>query len=180
MGRTLPGRAWLRGRAFETFYRLPAHWRRRIIRLGTAKYIVGAVVLLRQSGAPEPGRLLLLHQPPRRGWSLPGGLLKRGEAPVVGAARELYEETGVRVDPAELTAATPNAQVHNRGRWIDMVFEARVPAEAQLHVDGAEVHEAAWHPLDALPQLTTPTANLLAQYGIGPLAKRSLAEPPAS
>jgi ADP-ribose pyrophosphatase YjhB (NUDIX family) len=161
----------MRGRAFETFYRLPAHWRRRIIRLGTAKFIVGAVVLLRQRGVPEPGRLLLLHQPPRRGWSLPGGLLKRGETPAAGAARELYEETGVRVDPADLTAAAPNALVHARGRWIDMVFEAWVPAEAPLRVDGAEVHEAVWHPLDALPQLTQATAYLLGQYGIGPQAK---------
>jgi len=37
-------------------------------------------------------------------------------------------------------------------------------------VDGAEVLEAAWYRLDALPPLTTPTARLLAYYGIGPYA----------
>jgi hypothetical protein len=52
-----------------------------------------------------------------------------------------------------------------------MVFEASVPASTtELIVDGAEVLEAAWHPIDDLPRLTTATARLLAYYGIGPLA----------
>jgi hypothetical protein len=54
---------------------------------------------------------------------------------------------------------------------VDVVFEAAVPASTtELIVDGAEVYEAAWHPLDALPPLTTSTARLLAYYGIGPKA----------
>jgi hypothetical protein len=64
----------------------------------------------------------------------------------------------------------PNAVVHAKG-WVDMVFEASVPASTTtLSVDGAEVYEAAWHPLDDLPPLTLSTARLLAYYGIGPLA----------
>jgi 8-oxo-dGTP pyrophosphatase MutT (NUDIX family) len=35
-------------------------------------------------------------------WGLPGGHLEPGEDPAQGAARELAEETGVRIDPAEL------------------------------------------------------------------------------
>ena len=35
-------------------------------------------------------------------WGPPGGHLEPGEDPAVGAARELEEETGVRLDPAEL------------------------------------------------------------------------------
>jgi hypothetical protein len=61
--------------------------------------------------------------------------------------------------------------VHAGGRWVDVVFEAEVPAStATLRVDGAEVLDAQWHRLDALPPLTLPTARLLARYGIGPLA----------
>jgi hypothetical protein len=60
--------------------------------------------------------------------------------------------------------------VHAKG-WVDMVFEASVPASStELSVDGAEVYEAAWHPLDDLPRLTVSTARLLAYYDIGPLA----------
>lgn len=176
------------------FYRLPPRWRRRVVRLATPGYTVGAVVLVRDGGpvpadtgpprdAAAPGsppggppagveRLLLLRQPPGTGWSLPGGLLNRGERPAVGAARELREETGVQVDPSELRAAVPNAIVHSRGRWIDLVFEATVRVDGPFQVDPAEVHEAAWHPVDALPRLTGPTAQLLAHFGIGPMAHR--------
>ena len=52
-------------------------------------------------------RLLLLRggdpaQPGLRYWFTPGGGLDPGESPAQGAARELFEETGLRVDPAEL------------------------------------------------------------------------------
>jgi ADP-ribose pyrophosphatase YjhB (NUDIX family) len=151
---------------FGAFYRLPARWRRRLVRLGSARFIVGAVVLVR---AADPDRIVLLRQPPGRAWGLPAGLLKRGEPAEVGAARELFEETGIRVAPDDLTACVPSAIVHHDGRWVDVVFEARVPVEVALRADGAEVLEAAWHRLDELPPLTTPTARLLAHYDIGPL-----------
>jgi ADP-ribose pyrophosphatase YjhB (NUDIX family) len=164
--------ARMRGVFYGIFYRLPGRWRRRLVRLATAKFIVGAVVLVRDADATQPGRLVLLRQPPGRGWSLPAGLLKRGEVPAVGAARELFEETGVRVSPEDLRVATPSAIVHSDGRWVDVVFEATVPADVTFAVDGGEVYEAAWHPITELPSLTAPTAQLLAHYGIGPYVGR--------
>ncbi|HEX2774455.1 MAG TPA: NUDIX domain-containing protein [Micromonosporaceae bacterium] len=167
-------RSPLRALLYAAFYRLPHSTRRRLVRLAVPKYIVGAVTLVRDTEAGGPGRLLLLRQPPAKGWGLPAGLLQRGEEPVVGAVRELAEETGIKLATHELRAAVPNAVVHTKG-WIDVVFEVAVPASTtELIVDGAEVYEAAWHPLDDLPRLTTPTARLLARYGIGPLA----ADPP--
>ena len=168
--RRSPARALLYG----VFYRLPHPLRRRLVRIAVPKYIVGAVTLVTDAEAdPDgPGRLLLLRQPPGRGWGLPAGLLRRGEAPIVGAARELAEESGVRLSPQALRPAVPNAVVHAKG-WVDVVFTAAVPASTtELVVDGAEVYEAAWHRLDALPRLTTSTARLLAYYGMGPLVDR--------
>jgi ADP-ribose pyrophosphatase YjhB (NUDIX family) len=157
-----------RAAAYRLAYRIPARWRRRLVRLVMPKYIVGAVVLVRDADAPAPGRILLLRQPPGHGWSIPGGLLDRHEAPINAAARELYEEAGVKVAPADLVALDPNVIVHTDGRWIDCVFEVRVPADSPLRVDGGEVLDAAWYRLDSLPPLTIPTARLLATYGIGP------------
>ncbi|MET8045361.1 NUDIX domain-containing protein [Micromonospora sp. NPDC005215] len=53
------------------------------------------------------GQVLLFEgfdpaRPAHRYWFTPGGGLDPGEAPAVGAARELAEETGLRLDPAEL------------------------------------------------------------------------------
>jgi 8-oxo-dGTP pyrophosphatase MutT (NUDIX family) len=155
------------------FYRLPSSARRGLARLIAPKYLVGAVAIVRDSEIEDtdsPDRLLLLRQPPNRGWGLPAGLLKKHEHPAVGAARELFEETGVRVDPAELTAGVPNAIIHTVG-VVDTVWFGSVPASVTtLTVDGGEVLEAAWFPVDDLPRLTVNTALLLGRYGIGPRA----------
>jgi 8-oxo-dGTP pyrophosphatase MutT (NUDIX family) len=166
------GRSAVRGRivavGFRVFYRLPHGMRIRLVRMASFKYIVGAVVLVRDAEAAEPGRLLLLRQPSTNGWTLPAGLLRRRETPLLGAVRELAEETGIVAAPEDLRPAVPNAVVHAKG-WVDVVFELSVPASTTtLRVDGAEVYEAVWHRIDALPPLTRPTARLLGMYGLGP------------
>jgi 8-oxo-dGTP pyrophosphatase MutT (NUDIX family) len=55
----------------------------------------------------EADRILLFHgidpaDPTDEYWVTPGGGLDPGESPAEGAARELFEETGLRVAPAEL------------------------------------------------------------------------------
>jgi ADP-ribose pyrophosphatase YjhB (NUDIX family) len=157
----------LRKAFYQVFYRVPASWRRVVVRALKPRYIIGAVVLVRT----PTDQLLLLRQPPGNAWSLPGGLMDRRERPPDCAARELAEETGIRLPAAKLTAANPNAVVHVRGAWVDCVFEARVPADTAVHVDGAEVFEAVFHAVDSLPPLTVPTARLLGHYGIGPYAQ---------
>ena len=155
----------LRGLGYRTFYRLPAKLRRKLVRLVAPTYTVGAVVLVRD----HTDRLLLLRQPPGNGWSLPGGMIDRGERPVECAARELAEETGLSVDVGDLSPAVPNAVAHTRGRWVDFVYQVRVdPNHHQLVVDGGEVLEARWCSVEGLPPLTVPTARLLAHFGLGP------------
>lgn len=153
---------------YGVFYRLPAIWRTRMVRLITPRYVLGSVVLIFDSETEGAQRILLLRQPPGRGWSLPAGLLQKGETPAAGAIREAGEETGIALLEEQVEPALPNAVVHTKGRWVDMVFTSRVPASStRLTVDGAEVWEAAWHPVDDLPQLTKATAHLLSHYGIG-------------
>ena len=159
-----------RASAYRTFYRLPSSTRRRIVRLVAPRYLVGAVTVVRDSEAGGAGRLLLLRQPPDRGWNLPAGLLKHRERPAAGAARELFEESGIRLDPDDLSPGVPNAIVHTVG-VVDTVWFAEVPASTTtLAVDGGEVLEAAWFQIDELPRLTVHTAALLGRYGIGPRA----------
>jgi 8-oxo-dGTP diphosphatase len=156
--------------AYQTFYRLPSSVRRRIVRMVAPRYVVGAVTIVRDSEAADPGRLLLLRQPPGRGWGLPAGLLKHRERPAAGAARELFEESGIRLEPEDLSPGVPNAIVHTVG-VVDTIWFAEVPASSTpLVVDGGEVLEAAWFPIDELPRLAYGTAALLGRFGMGPHA----------
>jgi 8-oxo-dGTP pyrophosphatase MutT (NUDIX family) len=154
----------LRNTAYRVFRWLPAAVRRGLVRSLTPNYTLGAVVLVRD---PQ-GALLLLRQPSAVGWSLPGGLLERHETPAQAAARELSEETGIRVFPTALRPAQPNARVSTPSQQVDIVFTLELgEGDPALVLDPVEVAEAAWYADDALPRLTSPTARLLAEYGLG-------------
>lgn len=158
----------LRSTAYRVFYRLPKPLRRRIVRIATPTYTVGAVMLLYSM---DGSRLLMLKQPPGFGWGLPAGLLDRHERPMAGAIRELREETGIVLTAEEVVSADPSAVIHTRGRWVDTVFTARIdPESVTLTIDGAEVWDARWWPIDALPPITVAASRLLAHYGLGPYA----------
>lgn len=84
------------------------------------------------------GRVLLFHasDPARPGhhyWFTPGGGLEAGETPAQGAARELAEETGLRLSPAQLGQPvwTEVVRFPFGGQWYRQsqeYFVARVPA----------------------------------------------------
>lgn len=63
--------------------------------------VAGAVVR-------EDGRLLAIRRADNGTWELPGGVLELTEAPEKGVAREVLEETGIRVEVDELTGVYKN------------------------------------------------------------------------
>lgn len=162
----MPGKLLLETKrhAYAIFTRLPKRLRKRVVRAITPNYTVGAVVLLRD----DKDRLLMLRQPPGLGWSLPGGLLDRREEAIEAAARELREETGIRLALDRFTAVHPAALVNPRTQQVDVVFTATIEPGTELHTDPVEVIEAGWFALDGLPPLTRPTANLLGRVGLAP------------
>jgi ADP-ribose pyrophosphatase YjhB (NUDIX family) len=110
---------------------------------------VGAGVLLEQDGA-----LLLLQ----RGhdsqafpgtWNLPAGYCESGEPPSVTAAREAFEETGLRVLPGRL-AGVYHFDDDPRGSGLLLVYEARI-SNGSLRLDGREAVSAAFFQPDRLP-----------------------------
>lgn len=52
----------------------------------------------------EMGRLLLQEKSSGEGWSLPAGAIELGETPQQAIAREVFEETGLRVIRSEILA----------------------------------------------------------------------------
>ncbi|GGR61617.1 NUDIX hydrolase [Streptomyces roseolus] len=63
--------------------------------------VAGAVVR-------EDGRLLAIRRADNGTWELPGGVLELAESPEAGVTREVWEETGIRVEVEELTGVYKN------------------------------------------------------------------------
>src|SRR5512142_1362010 len=79
--------------ALAGFRRMPRGMRIRLVRTVAPSHTLGAVCLIENEG-----RLLVLRQRHRPGWTLPGGLVNRGETAAEAARREVREETGLRVE----------------------------------------------------------------------------------
>ncbi|MFB8406577.1 NUDIX domain-containing protein [Streptomyces sp. NPDC055912] len=116
----------------------------------TTRYTADVVAL-----TPD-GNVLLIERdwPPFEGdWALPGGHQDEGETSRMAAARELLEETGVRVDPDQLRAIGTWDQPGRdpRGRYSTDAYLAVVPAGTPIAA-GDDARTARWWPLDALPE----------------------------
>ena len=138
------------------FRRLPDPMRRLVVHAATPSYTVGSVAVLRR----RDGRIALVRQRHSEGWALPGGLLRRGEATAVGLVREIAEELGITLEPADLPI--PYAAVNAQVRRVDVVYFVDAAPGARLHrEDEVEVTGTGWFALDALPPISDPTADIL-------------------
>jgi 8-oxo-dGTP diphosphatase len=94
------------------------------------------------------GRVLLVQRgrdPGRGTWSFPGGHLRWGETLAEGTRREVWEETGIRVDPirvlyvTEVLAPDPSGSaVGHHFVIVDLACE-RIDGEARPGDDAAAV-----------------------------------------
>lgn len=103
--------------------------------------------------------LLIRHSYGSGQWMLPGGGLGRREDPVTGGAREVREETGVRLYMAVSLGRTDDPaslhETHLIAGWTD----------DQPRPDGREILEAGFFPADALPpNRSERVAALLANW----------------
>jgi len=97
----------------------------------------------------DAGRLLVVRKRGTDVWMQPGGKPEPGETPAETLARELHEELGVRLDPAELeplgTFTTAAANEPGTTLIAD-VFRARIEHPV---VADAEIDAVMWmHPRD--------------------------------
>ena len=138
--------------ALRVFRRLPAPVRRALVRTGTPNFTVGAVCLLERDG-----RLLMLRQPHRHGWSLPGGLLDRGESAADAVVREVREELGLQIEVGRPVTVVVDSPL----RRVDVVFRVAVVRDIGEQV-GGEAQVARWLLPEEIDEMDGPTRQILA------------------
>ncbi len=109
----------------------------------------------------ENGRLLLCRLSAQTDdpgkWTLPGGGLDFGEAPEVGAHRELIEETGLEIEITGLLGVTSRALPANERRgdlhWVRVLYTGRVTGGSLTAEKDGSTDLAQWFQLDEVNAL---------------------------
>lgn len=99
-------------------------------------------------------------------WVLPGGGLHRGEDAKQGAVREVQEETGLTLDPAQLHL---QGKFSTRSTGIPVrliIFWAEIDESALVLRTSAELAEAGWYSQNQIARmrLSQPTQQILATF----------------
>ena len=105
------------------------------------RFFVSAGVLIWQND-----RILLVKKNySDRAWTLPGGLMEKGEAINQTAVREIKEEIGVDI---RLTRIVGIYSIKSR---FAVIFEGKI-ADESFSLNGDEISECAYFALDDLPE----------------------------
>lgn len=117
-------------------------------------------------------------------WCFPGGALEPGETPAAGAIRELYEETGLKVELKDLMVwwACPHTNtfgdntITGKESWVTLYFWVVLSPDApEVKLkEPDKCYEWRWFPLTRMPEPLYPATRVCAnESGWHPDAKRS-------
>ncbi len=117
----------------RVFGRLPTGVRRFIVRRVAPTWTAGTVAIIER----EDGRWRMVKPVYRAGWSLPGGLIDRGETPAEAVVREFMEELRLRIRVED----EPWVVFDTAMRRIDTVFRAELLDDVDLDAIAIHTHE---------------------------------------
>lgn len=141
----------IRRAAYGLYRAFPPKVGYRLVRAVQPTYALGAIALIEFDG-----KVLALKQLHRSGFSLPGGLVDRGEQPHEAVRREVFEETGLQIDPGDPITVTFDTDVNH----VDIIFRIVCESEPQVKV-ASEAYAHTWHSLDHWPEADYATARIL-------------------
>lgn len=127
-------------------------------RVGTDLLLVPGVSALIRDGS---GRVLLQRRADDGQWGLPAGAIDPGETPAMAVRREVWEETGLRVEPVVVRGVFggegfrftyPNGDV---SEYTVVMFECRVLGGQLSCLDGESL-ELRWFAPAEMPMLKAP------------------------
>lgn len=114
--------------------------------------ICAGSVVFRMNERGEIDFLLIKHKLNERTWGFPKGHLEEGESIEECAVRETWEESGVvarllyEISPIFTSNKNENKTVH-------LFLAKHLNPQHGLKVNGNEIVEAKWFPINALPEI---------------------------
>ena len=104
--------------------------------------------------------LLRRNTEPNRGlWVAPGGKFDHGESPTECAVREMYEETGLRIQQPVLRAVMTETSPRADYQWLTFIFVAWDFEGTFTPAPG--IGEFRWVPVDEVAKLPIPPADAI-------------------
>ena len=124
---------------------MPGRIRRWSMRITQKRFTVTAGALIFN----DTGQVLLLKHRFRAGsgWGIPGGFLEAGEHAEQAVRRELREEVGLELEQVEIFTS----RTFGRPSQVEILFRARVSANAEVNPQAMEVERAEWFAVRSLP-----------------------------
>jgi protein-S-isoprenylcysteine O-methyltransferase Ste14 len=147
------------GPAYEAYLEHVPRWipsRPRIVvakpplKLATLVYALRDEQVLMLRRTTEPNRGL---------WVAPGGKLDHGESPAECAVREMYEETGLRVQQPVLRGVMTETSPRADYQWLTFIFVAWDIEGTFTPAPG--IGEFRWVPVDEVTKLPIPPADAI-------------------
>ena len=132
--------------------------------MGTSAYprpmLTVDVAALTGGSAPRVLLVQRAHPPFAGEWALPGGFVDEGERVAHAAARELAEETGLRLGSLSLLGVYDTPGRDPRGWTVSVTYIAKLPTQTPV-TGGDDAREARWFGADTLPKLAFDHATII-------------------
>lgn len=121
---------------------LPPFARRFVLRRVQTTFTVSAAAVV----VNDEGKVLVLHHRlrPNTGWGLPGGFIDAGEQPQTAIARELMEETGIKITDVRML------HLKTLGRHVEILFAAKADEAGEIR--SSEIDQLGWYAFDEIPE----------------------------
>lgn len=133
----------LKSLALKIYKQLPVFAQRKIVRILYPGYVVAAKVFVTDAD----GRFLAVKTTYADDWDIPSGHCDPGESPNDAASRELWEETGLKIDNMQQCGVIFNPLL----KTVQVLFTHQLKQTPATTADNLEISHINWVTRDEVP-----------------------------
>lgn len=125
------------------------------------KLSIDAVVFGYEEGNISVLLIKRKYEPFKGKWAIPGGFVKNDEPLEDAAERELFEETGIKINYLEQLYTFGNPKRDPRNRVVSVAYFGLVRPDAFKIVASTDAEQVQWFNINELPELSFDHKDIL-------------------